>query len=282
MVIAMARAENKETAGPTTRLVADIARKMRARRGWTQEQLGKELGYTAAAVSAMETCAQPASDAMLVKLEQVLGDGMGIFEQAREYVRLDKYPAQFKNYALLEQKAVGLHLYATLVVHGLFQTEEYARALIGGGYPPLPDHRVEELVEARMARRALFVREPVALVELVLEESVLRRIIGSHGVMRDQMRHLAECARRRNVTLQVLPLEAGLGGEYAGARGDLNLVETPEHDHLVYLEMQGESLLIKDRGKVSALSQRYARIRAQALGPRESLGLVEQLAGEQR
>ena len=199
----------------------------------------------------METCAQPASDQMLVELERVLGGGTGIFEEARTYVRLDKYPAQFKNYALLEQKAVGLCLYATLVVHGLFQTEEYARALIGGGYPPLSEERVEELVEARMARKALFEREPVALIELVLEESVLRRTIGGEEVMRGQMRHLAECARRRNVTLQVLPLDAGLSGEYAGARGGMELVETPEHDRLVYLEMQGESLLIKEPGKVS-------------------------------
>ncbi|MGI5401785.1 helix-turn-helix domain-containing protein [Streptomyces sp. CA-135486] len=278
----MARAENKETAGPATRLVAGIARNMRVKKGWTQEQAGSELGFSGAAVSAMETCAQPASDEMLVALERVLGDGMGIFEQAREYVRLDKYPAQFKDYALLEQKALGLSLYATLVVHGLFQTEEYARALIGGGYPPLSEGRVEELVEVRMARRALFEREPVALIELVLEESVLRRTIGSEEVMRGQMRHLAECARRRNVTLQVLPLDCGLSGEYAGDQGGMELVETPEHDHLVYLESQGESLLIKDPAKVSTCAQRYARIRAQALDPRESLGLIERLAGEQR
>ncbi|HZX39212.1 MAG TPA: helix-turn-helix transcriptional regulator [Streptomyces sp.] len=278
----MARAENKETAGPATRLVANVARNMRVQKGWTQEQLGNEIGFTAAAVSAMETCAQPASDQMLVELERVLGGGTGIFEEARTYVRLDKYPAQFKNYALLEQKAVGLCLYATLVAHGLFQTEEYARALIGGGYPPLSEERVEELVEARMARKVLFEREPVALIELILEESALRRTIGGEDVMRGQMRHLAECARRRNVTLQVLPLDAGLSGEYAGARGGMELVETPEHDRLVYLEMQGESMLIKEPGKVSTLTQRYARIRAQALDPRESLGLIERLAGEQR
>ncbi|MCX4583861.1 helix-turn-helix transcriptional regulator [Streptomyces sp. NBC_01481] len=278
----MARAENKETAGSATRLVADIARRMRARKGLTQEQLGSELGFSAAAVSAMETCAQPASDEMLVELERVLGDGMGIFEQAREYVRLDKYPAQFKDYALLEQRALGLSLYATLVVHGLFQTEEYAQALIGGGYPPLPEERVEELVEVRMVRRALFEREPVALIELILEESVLRRTIGSEEVMRGQMRHLAECARRRNVTLQVLPLDCGLSGEHAGNNGGMTLVETPDHDHLVYLEIQFESLLIKDPAKVSTYAQRYAKIRAQALGPRESLGLIERLAGEQQ
>ncbi|MFD7226558.1 Scr1 family TA system antitoxin-like transcriptional regulator [Streptomyces sp. NPDC059881] len=278
----MARAENKESASPTARLVADVARKLRVRKGWTQEQIGREMGFSAAAVSAMETCAQPASDEMLVKLEQVLGDGLEIFEQARVYMRMEKYPPQFKDYAGLEQKAVALHLYAITVVHGLFQTDAYARALIGGGYPPLSDQRVEELVEARTARKALFDRQPMATIELVLEESALKRKIGTEEIMREQLLYLAECARRRNVTLQVLPLDAGLSGEYAGARGGLELVETPEHDRLAYLEMQGESLLIRDPAKVSTLFQRYARIRAQALDPRESLGLIQQLAGEQR
>ncbi|AQU67343.1 helix-turn-helix domain-containing protein [Streptomyces niveus] len=276
----MARAENKESAGPATRLVADIARRMRLQKGMTQEQVGVETGFSAAAVSAMETCAQPASDQMLVALGRVLGDELGIFEQAREYVRLDKYPAQFKNYVLLEQKAVGLCLYATLVVHGLFQTEAYARALIGGGYPPLSEQRVEELVEARMARKALFDREPVALIEVILEESVLRRTIGSREVMRDQLSRLAEYGRRRNVTLQVLPLDSALTGEHAGVRGEMEMVETPEHDRLVYLEPQDESVLISDPAKVSTYAQRYAKIRSQALGPRESLGLIERLAGE--
>lgn len=275
----MARAENKESAGPATRLVADIARAMRLQKGMTQEELGVETGYSAAAISAMETCAQPASDEMLVALGRALGDEI-VFERAREYVRLDKYPEQFKNYVLLEQRALGLCLYATLVVHGLFQTEAYARALIGGGYPPLPDERVEELVEARMVRKALLEREPTALIEVILEESVLRRTIGDAGVMRDQLSHLAECGRRRNVTLQVLPLDCGLLGEYAGARGEMEMVETPEHDRLVYLEPQDESLLISDPAKVSTYAQRYAKIRSQALGPRESLGLIERLAGD--
>lgn len=281
MVIAMARAQNKETAGPATRLMAEIAKMLRERMGMTQEELGVEIGYSAAAVSAMETCAQPASDHMLVELERVLGHGLGIFVRAREYVRLDKYPAQFKNYVVLEQRAVGLCLYATLVVHGLFQTEAYARALIGGGYPPLSDERVDELVEARMARKALFNREPTTLIELIIEESVLRRTIGDAEVMRGQLSYLAECAKRRNVTLQVLPLECGLSGEHAGDRGDMNLVETPDHDHLLFLEVQDESVLVSDPAGVSTRAQRYAKIRSQALGPRESLGLIERLAGEQ-
>jgi transcriptional regulator with XRE-family HTH domain len=279
-VTALARAENKTEAGGTAHMVAVLAKALREQQNLSQEQLGTKIGYTASAVSAMETCAQPASDQMLVKLEQVLGSGMGVFEKARGLMRLDKYPAQFKDYVVLEQRALTLSTYVTFVVHGLFQTEDYARALIGGGYPPLKDERVKELVDGRLARRALFDREPTALIELLVEESALRRVIGSHEILRAQLGHLIECAKRRNITLQVLPLDCGLDGEHFGARGDMTLVETPEHDHLVYLEPQDESLLISDPAKVTTYSQRYAKIRSQALGPRESLGLIERLAGE--
>lgn len=247
--------------------------------GWTQEQLGAMIGYSAAAISAMETCAQPASDAMLAALERVLGNGTGIFDTARRYVRMERYPEQFQDYALLEQAAVSLQFYAANVIHGLFQTEDYARALISGGYPPLPDQRVDELVELRMERKSLFDRDPTALIELILDESVLLRDIGSKAIMRDQMRYLAECARRRNVTLQVLPLNSGLSGEHAGARGELNLVETTDHERVAYLEPQDESLLIRDPAKVSTYTHRCAKIRSQAMGPRESLDLLKRLAG---
>ncbi|MFD5345337.1 Scr1 family TA system antitoxin-like transcriptional regulator [Streptomyces anulatus] len=275
----MASAENKETASPMALMVAEVARTMRIQRGWTQEQLGQELGYSAAAVSAMETCAQPASDAMLVELERVLGNGTGVFETARRFMRMEKYPRQFQDYVLLEQAAINLQLFATNVIHGLFQTEAYARALIGGGYPPLSEQRVEELVQLRMERKALFDREPLPMIEIVIEEAVLRRVIGSEDIMREQLLHLVECARRRNVTLLVLPLDAGKYGEYDGGRGEMNLVETPEHEHLVYLEPQDESMLISDPAKVSTYAQRYAKIRSQALGPRESLDLIKRLAG---
>ncbi|MFJ1957770.1 Scr1 family TA system antitoxin-like transcriptional regulator [Streptomyces microflavus] len=275
----MASAENKESASPTAQMVAEVARTMRIQGGWTQEQEGQELGYSAAAVSAMETCAQPASDAMLVELERVLGNGTGIFLTARRYMRMERLPQQFQDYALLEQDAISLQLFAMNVVHGLFQTEAYARALIGGSFPPLSDERVEELVQLRMERTALFDRDPLPMIEVIIDEAVLRRVIGSKEIMREQLLHLVECARRRNVTLLVLPLDAGKYGEYAGERGEMNLLETPAHEHLVYLEPQDESLLISDPAKVSTYAQRYAKIRSQALGPRESLDLIMRLAG---
>ncbi|MFD8210034.1 helix-turn-helix transcriptional regulator [Streptomyces sp. NPDC059695] len=278
----MARAENKETVGPAARMAAAVAKRLRQKKGWTQEYLGSQTGFTGAAISAMERLVHPVSDDMLVQLERGLGGGTGIFEEMRELVRLEKLPELFRDYAPIEQKAVALWLYANHVVHGLFQTEAYARALIAGGHPEPTPERVEELVVGRMARKRLFDRKQVCEIELILDESVLRRPIGDEEVMREQLAYLAECARRSSVNLQVLPLDAGLGGKYAGDRGDLNIVETPEHDHVTYLEIQGESLLITDRAKVSVHRQRYAKIRAQALDPRRSLGFIEELAGVRR
>lgn len=74
----------------------------------------------------------------------------------------------------------------------------------------------------------------------------------------------------------------GSGASTPADRGDLNIIETPAHDRVTYLEIQRESLLITDRAKVSAHMQQYAKIRAQALDPRRSLGLIEELAGVQR
>ncbi|MER6435352.1 Scr1 family TA system antitoxin-like transcriptional regulator [Streptomyces sp. NPDC001185] len=277
----MARAENKVEAGGTARVVAALAKALREQQRLSQEELGALIGYTGSAVSAMETCAQPASDQMLIKLEESIGLGLGVFEKARGYIRADKYPAQFKDYALLEQRALTLSTYVTVVVHGLFQTESYARALIGGGYPPLKDERVDELVEGRVARQVLFDREPLALIELILDEAVLRRKIGSAVVMRNQLLRLSELACRRNVTVQVMPLDRGLRGAYAAARGPMTLLETLGHDHLVYLEPQDESLLISDPAKVSTYAQRYAKIRSEAMSPDESLHLIQKLAGDQ-
>lgn len=282
MGIAMAREETKESVGPAARMAATVAKRMRVKKGLTQEQLGSQMGYTGAAISAMERQLHSVSDEMLVLIERELGSGTGIFEEMRELVRLEKLPEQFRGYAPIEQKAVALWLYANHVVHGLFQTEAYARALIAGGHPEPTAERTEELVVGRMARKALFDRKQVCEIELVLDESVLRRPIGSEEIMREQLAYLAECARRRNVNLQVLPLDAGLGGEYAGDRGTLEIVETPAHDRVTFVEIQGESLLITDRAKVSTHIQRYAKIRAHALDPRRSLGLIEELAGARR
>ncbi|MEV7388732.1 helix-turn-helix transcriptional regulator [Streptomyces sp. NPDC091215] len=278
----MARAENKEEAGGTAQMVAALAKALREQQELTQEELGKRTGYTASAISAMETCAQPASDKMLVALEEAIGNGMGVFEKARKWILLEKYPARFRGFSELEAGAVTISSYGTLVVDGLFQTEDYARALIGGSFPPVSERKREELVEARLARRALFKREPAPLIELILEESVLRRPFGSWEVLRGQLLSLVEDAQRDNVCLQVLPMERGLRGTHAGDRGAMKMVVTAEHEHVVYMEIEDQGILVSEPEEVSQLAHRYAKIRAQTLSTDDSIDLIERLAGEKR
>ncbi|MEU7550991.1 helix-turn-helix transcriptional regulator [Streptomyces sp. NPDC044571] len=265
-----------------TSLIAEIARIVRLEKGLTQEDLGGLIQYTGSAVSAVETGAQPPSDQMLERLEEGVGDGRGIFEVARKYVLMEKYPVRFRNFSKMEASAHMISSYATLIVDGLFQTEEYARALIKGGYPPVPEAKAEELVEARLARKKLFDRDPTAMIELIIEEGVLTRPFGDWDVMRGQLLSLVKDGQRDNVTVQVLPRDRGLKGSYAGDRGPMKLVETEDHDHVVYLEIEDEGILVSNRAKVSRLFQRYAKIRAQALSPDESLCLIERLAGERK
>ncbi|MEU7024573.1 helix-turn-helix transcriptional regulator [Streptomyces sp. NPDC046203] len=276
----MARSKNKESAGPAARMVAFVVRHMRQRMGLTQDQLGELIGYTGAAVSAMETLAQPVSDEMLMQLGKALGDDVEFFEGMRLWVRMEKMPKKFDGYLGMEQSAITLLLFANYLVHGLFQTERYARALMTGGFPEKSEERVEELLQARMSRKVLFDRKPQCQIELVVDEAALRRPFGNWEIMREQLEHLAECARRRNVSVFVLPLDAALMGEFAGARGELNIAETYEHDRITYLEVQDESLSSTDPAKVSIYTQRYAKIRTQALGARESLAFIERLARE--
>ncbi|MGD9482245.1 helix-turn-helix transcriptional regulator [Streptomyces sp. TRM70308] len=277
----MSRAEREESASPTFQYCADLVRTLREARGWSQEEVGRRAGYTGAAISGLETLKQPPTEVMLAKLDEVFFDGIGALAKAGRYLAIDHLPSYFKGYALLEQKALSIASYEPMVIDGLFQTEDYARALLECGFPPHDEAEVERLVEARIERKsALYRKGALGLVELVLEESALRRQVGEPDVMHGQMLHLAELAERPNITVQVLPLRRGAKRQHAGLGGPMKVVETPDHVRVVYLEVQRKSLLIKKPDEVSELAQRYAMIRAQALSPDDSLELIQQVAEE--
>ncbi|MFB8772916.1 DUF5753 domain-containing protein [Streptomyces broussonetiae] len=177
----------------------------------------------------------------------------------------------------MEQEAVSVSSYCPQLIDGLLQTPDYARAVLGCAFPPLEDD-VEMLVSARMERKALLDRRPTCVINVILEEAALGRRIGGAEVMRAQYEHLAACAARPNVVLQVMPTERA---EHAGLQGcPLTLVETAEETMLAYMEGNGHSILVSDTSEVGVLARRYAMIRSQALSPEESVALIEQLAGE--
>lgn len=266
----------KNASSPAAQYFAEVLRTLRAKAGLSQSELGERMAYSGAAVSAVETCAKPETDEFIEAAEKALGAG-GLVAAAAKYLRLERYPAHFQGFVQLEQDALSVSSYCVQLIHGLLQTESYARALYDHAVPPIEAEEAEQHVALRMERKALFGRRPVAMVSMVLEEAALRRLIGGPEVMRRQYEHLVEFAVRPNVALQIMPM--GRAG-HAGLAGPMTVIETPEEVTLVYLEGQGNSHLVSKPDEVGVLSRRYAVIRTQALDPEGSVRLIEQLAGE--
>lgn len=269
-------APGMKVVSPAGQYFAEVVRLLRVRAGLSQNELGTRMNYTGAAVSAVETCAKPATDGFIDAAEHALDAG-GVIGAAGKHLRLERYPEYFQGFVQLEQDALSVMSWCTQVIHGLLQTEGYAREVLRCGFPPLDEEEIGVLTAARLERAALLSRKPVCVVDVVLDEVTLRRHLGGSGTMKEQYAHLLACAERPNVTLQVMPFARGAS---AGLRGPMTLIETPDSERLVYMEGNDRSNLVSRSDEVGVLGRRCAMIRTQALRPEESLSLIEQLAGE--
>jgi transcriptional regulator with XRE-family HTH domain len=268
--------QGKKVASPTAQYFAEVLRLLRVAAGLSQNELGTRMNYSGALVSAVETCTKPATDEFLQRAEPAL-DAAGVVAAASKYLRLERYPEHFQGFVQLEQDALSVSSFCTQVIDGLLQTEDYARAVLRHGFPPLEEEEIEQLVSARLERAALLSRKPTCVINVVVEEAALRRRLDTPATMKAQFAHLLKCAERPHVTVQVM--EASRFG-HAGLQGPVKLVETLERETVAYMEANGHSMLISKPDEVGPLTHRYAMISRQALRPEESIGLIEQLAGE--
>ena len=179
----------------------------------------------------------------------------------------------------LEVAADRIHAYEPMVVHGLLQTEDYARTMIRALRPDLPRGQIERWVEFRMARQHLLHGDGHTTMDLVLEECALRRPVGGHEVQRQQLRFLTEAVSLPSLTLQVLPLQVG---EHAGMTGAFMIYRfgSPADPDVVYLEHTTSDLYLDNPDQVERYSTAFEQLRAVALSPEESLALIGSLARE--
>ncbi|MFI2227799.1 helix-turn-helix domain-containing protein [Streptomyces fradiae] len=244
--------------------------------GLSQAELGGRLGYSEALVASVEQGRRIPKEHLVEKADEVL-EARGVLAARKEEVARVRYPSFFRDAARVEAQAVELHFYDTHVVNGLFQTEEYARAVFGMRRPLLDEGTIEQRVTARLARQEIFSRWSAPLMSSVIEESVLRRPVGGRAVYRGQLEQLLLLGRRRNVELQVMPLDRE---DHAGLSGAFTLMETSASQRVAYVEVQNVSRLHIERKQVRDLEAQYGIIRAQALTPRESMVFIERLLGE--
>ncbi|WP_285699672.1 DUF5753 domain-containing protein [Actinomadura sp. NBRC 104412] len=158
------------------------------------------------------------------------------------------------------------------LIQPLFQTEDYARALlIGGGSP-----KVEEDVAERMARQSILDR---AFVTAVLDEEVLRRPIGSPAIMRDQLSHVLKVAERDNVLVHVIPATFDTGA-YPGLDGALTLLTGDDFGEVAYTESLGGGRLISSPREVAEFAILFTRIMGAVLPAGQSVALIRRVMEE--
>lgn len=192
----------------------------------------------------------------------------------------DVLPAGFEIYVGLEAEAASLRVYEAQLVHGLLQTEDYARAMLRA-MPFLAGRaaEVERLVALRMARQSLISRPAPFHLWVILDESVLRRPLGGAKVMQHQIRHLTEMCEMPNISVQVLPFS--MGG-HAGLDGAFSIMEFPEPEDpdVVYLEGRAGNVYVEAAEDVRRYTLIFDHLGAAALPPGESAGFLRSAAKE--
>ncbi|MGW9024141.1 helix-turn-helix domain-containing protein [Streptomyces sp. NPDC055722] len=183
-------------------------------------------------------------------------------------------------YIGLETDAESLRVYEPQIITGLLQTRSYAEALIQGALPETSAADIDKRVQVRMRRQERIAAENAPLrLWVVLDEAALRRVVGSHNVMREQLEHLAEMSQLPHVTVQVLPF--GMGA-HPGLNGQYAILEFADaaDSSVVYLEGVTSDLYLEKAHDVQKYAVMYEHLRAQALNVEQSRQFIADRAKE--
>ncbi|UYB40715.1 helix-turn-helix domain-containing protein [Streptomyces sp. Je 1-4] len=269
------RAVTGRSQEPRQRFVEEL-RLLRAQKGDSLRQLGDVLGWDWSLFGKMESGQTLGSPEVAQALDQHYGTP-GLLLTLWELAVAD--PTQFKEryrrYMTLEAEALSLWHYAVSVLPGLLQTEGYAHdVLVVGG---TKGEELTRQVEARVGRRKLLMGDEAPPFRTILSEAVLRTPLDDAEEWRKQLAHLAEAAERPNLTLQVLPHDAGPHGLVSTAVMFLRL---PDGRTVAYTENAHRGELIEETSSVERLQRAYDAVRDLALSPAESRKFVMRMLEE--
>ncbi|MFJ9839681.1 Scr1 family TA system antitoxin-like transcriptional regulator [Kitasatospora sp. NPDC101155] len=244
----------------------------RTRAGVSRDDLAAEAGYSCESLRSMEAGRRKPS-LHLLQVADDLCDAKGILVAGAQFLRPEKYPYFAEEYMRYEAEAVVIHWFETLLIPGLLQTEETARALLNANWPPLDDDTIEERVAARLARQTALTTQTKSF-NFLIGETPLRNPLSTGEAHKRQLLHLLAVGEARHIVIQVVP---GTGA-HPGLNGPFILLDSAEHQRLAYEEGRAMGLLHSESGKVSLLSQRHAMILQRALSPEDSAEFVSKLA----
>ncbi|MFE9650928.1 Scr1 family TA system antitoxin-like transcriptional regulator [Streptomyces sp. NPDC006365] len=270
--------EREPDPSDSLRTFGAVVQALREHAGFSRVEFGGLVRFSKHMVESVELGRRMPDESFVERAEEALGNTGALRKSARFLTRGEAgLAAWFRRWARLERVAVSLCTYECRLVPGLLQSEGYARAVFDNGIPPLSDEQLEAQVVARLERQKLLRERPNVSFSFIVEEHIIRRRLGGREVTRGLLDHMLELSAPRNVTLQIMPMDAEF---HACLDGPIQLLETEERRRLAYSEGQQNGRLISDAKEVSLLYQCYDTLRSQALNPQDSRGLLERLRGE--
>ena len=273
--------------GPTVlrMLLGTQLRRMREDAGITPDRAGYEIRASRSKISRLEhgrVSFKHRDVADLLTLygvtdQQTRAGLLALVEQANAQGWWAKYsdilPDWFEAYLGLEAAASVIRTFELQFVHGLFQTEDYARAVTMLGHTSAPADEIERRVSLRLKRQDLLAGPEPPQVWSVIDEGALRRPVGGAAVMRAQLDHLVEVAGMRHVTIQVVPFSRG-GHAAAGGSFTILRFSEPEVPDVVYIEQLTSALYLDKHEDVDDYMEVMNHLSTEALTPASSARFV--------
>jgi transcriptional regulator with XRE-family HTH domain len=187
-----------------------------------------------------------------------------------------RLPKQLRTLIDHEDSAISISDYQCTLFSGLLHTADYARAIISRS-ANLPASEVDERVQARIARSAIFGRSAKARYTFFVQESVLRLPVGGSAVMSDQLHHLLRLSVRPYLELRVLPTSFGA---HAAVTGSFSLMDFASIKSVVYLEAETSTLFLEELDEIASYRRILAALADSALDEEQSAELIRNLAVE--
>jgi hypothetical protein len=198
----------------------------------------------------------------------------------------DVIPEYFDVYMGLEESAASLAWYEPELIPGLLQTEDYTRTLIRGADPAAKDAEVERRVQVRLARQSLLTRPTrPPVLQVVLNEAVLRRPVGGGKVLVNQLERLVEVSALPNVAIRVMAFGVGLhvgmvSGPFVTLRFPINADGRETEPPTVYVDGFTGALYLDKPAEIERYDTAFADIWGSALDETASIDLIQTTARE--
>lgn len=275
------------------RLGAEL-RRLRERFGPTAEEIASRLEWSPSKLSRIETAkigVRVSDVRLLLELYQVdevhMGEILALAQAATRpgwWTRYrDAVSEEFAAYVALEDEANTALTYATYVIPGLLQCEDYARCTFetGKAITSRSPREIERRVEVRLRRQELLNKENPLALSAIMDESTLLRMVGDRDIMRRQLRGLVELSALSNVEMFVLPLNVRREPIVLESFTLLNFA--PAYDvsfpDVVHIENLSVSMELQDDAITHLYRRSWEALKAVSLPPGESIRRIEALAG---